>query len=146
MARPNLIASTWPLVIVEWPAELDVHDIRDHFAELADLLDVRRGPLVVVVDGTEARMLHSTLRMRTAEGISAITARAVSRMLGVAYVAPSVVVRGAITAIHWVARPPFPSITMPTRPEALDWARARLRAAGLEIAEARTSASGPVSR
>ena len=131
MSKPRLFAAEWPLVLVEWPAEVDVQDVRDHFEEMALLLDARRGKLAIIVDGTEARVVQSTLRARAAEGISAIAARAASRIIGVAYVAPSIVIRGAVTAIHWIARPPFPSTTVATRREALEWAHARIRASGL---------------
>ncbi len=80
--------------------------------------------------------------------------------LGIAFVIPSPLVRGALTAIFWVAQMPIPHTVHGTVGQALDWACARLvefggpdsipaklkrhgaAALALEVADARTRRTG----
>ncbi len=45
---------------------------------------------------------------------------------GQAYVVASAAMRGAITALHWLSPPVYPTMTFKTFEEGLGWARAKL--------------------
>jgi hypothetical protein len=108
MSRAHLECADWPIVVIKMPVEATAQDIDDHFAELSALLTSRAGRMVAVVDGTEATGLGSAHRARVAAGVLGIVARYGSRIAGVAYVVPSPLLRGVITAIHWLVGVPFP--------------------------------------
>lgn len=124
MARPNLLTNDPRFIVVEWPAEIDASELSAHFAEMTGLLEASKRRLVCVVDVTSAKGMNALLRKEAAQGLRGLAARAASRVAGVAYVTGSVAVRGALTAIHWLAPVPFPTTVVATRAEAMRWAEA----------------------
>jgi hypothetical protein len=129
MSKPRIVADDWPVVLVEWPrGRMDVADLSAHFAEL-NVLVARPGRVAFVMDLTGASLVDSVFRSRAASGLKAAITNAVTSVVGVAYVAPDPVVRGMLTAVHWVVSVPFPTLSVSSRAEALAWAGARLEPA-----------------
>jgi hypothetical protein len=128
MGHPRILDEDWPVVVVEWPERANAAGIKLHFDEMVALLAQRPGPFAVVVDATKARGLDADLRARTAKGIEQLTQASKGRIKGIAYVVPSALMRGIITAIHWLVRAPAPTATFALRGEALRWVRERLAA------------------
>jgi hypothetical protein len=123
--HPRLLTNHWPVLVVEWPATIELADVDTHFDEVGSVLDVRSGPFAFVVDVSRASPPAATVRVRAGERLRIISARYGSRLMGVAYVAPSALARGALTAVHWVARVEFPTAAFGSREEAVGWASER---------------------
>jgi hypothetical protein len=95
-------------------------------AVLAELREhLRRGdPYALVFDMSNAGVPSALQRKRLVAHMAdqAPNIRRVVRGLGV--IAPSPVLRGAITALFWLAPPLVPHRLFETRSEAIDWAEA----------------------
>ncbi|RYE95053.1 MAG: hypothetical protein EOO75_00295 [Myxococcales bacterium] len=127
--RPTISSERWPLVVIHWPGPVELGDVDAHFDELGRLLESRIGNFVVVVDvSAQTSPPNAVIRARAGERLQGVTARFESRLGGVVYVMPSSFIRGAITAVHWLARVEFPFAAVSTRAEALAWAAARVTA------------------
>lgn len=140
-------ASYWPLLIVVVPDQLDaasvadlirrvdkLHERKEHFATLVDTTAVKTLPRA------SERQALAEWQNRTIEVIrryNVITATVIENSL----------VRGAMTAMNWVFRPPNEQVAVATFREGLTICCDRLRAAdvplgvALEAAEARTPGS-----
>lgn len=129
MGHPKILEEDWPVVVVEWPERADAEGIKLHFEEMVEMLGRRTGAYAVIVDASKARGLDADLRARTARGIEKLTEVSKGRIKAIAYVVPSALMRGIITAIHWLVRAPAPTATFSVRGDGLRWARERLEAA-----------------
>jgi hypothetical protein len=122
MPKPRIFKHDPRFVIVEWPPQLDVDDVSEHFQEVVAVLESSEAPRICVVDLTDARGMDALVRKKTAAALDDLVARAASRVRGIVYVAPTAPARGALTAIHWLTSVPFPNAVVDTRAEALRWA------------------------
>lgn len=130
--------SRFPLVIVTPRGEATD-------AEVAAFLDVLKRPLLrrqtylQILDATHATPGTPYQRRIQAEWVGAHAPLIKRYTLGVAFVMPSPLIRGALTAILWFQRLPCPHLVMSTMDEAERWAIDRLRAAGLQLPPAPAS-------
>ena len=125
MAAPRVSDVDWPILLVEW-ADASVREIEAHFVEMRACVASHEGFFAVVVDAGTTSWINAGLRARTAKSVDAATAEFEHRLCGVAYVAPSSVLRGLVTAIHWLVPPRVPITIVADRREAFRWARERL--------------------
>lgn len=65
--------------------------------------------MAVVIDLTDAPMFSATMRKVGSTEMDALYRSVGHKITGVAHVVGSAAMRGALTAIHWVAPPPFES-------------------------------------
>ena len=137
LVRPLLDVDSWPTLLIQWPKALDVDEVDDHFDEVTEILATRAGNFVIVVDLTGSAPPNALVRARAGERLRGLAQRFRQRLGGVAYVVPSAFARGAVTAIHWVARVEFPSTAVSTRREATHWAELRLASRPLATGTAR---------
>lgn len=122
--------SQMPLVRVTYDGEITDDEFRRHLDEYAAL--VRRGRRYgAVFDATRAARPSATQRRMMAEFINAREAELSRVCVGGAFVIDSPLIRGAMTAILWVASMPFPHTVVSSEAEALGWVRGRLAAAGV---------------
>lgn len=84
------------IVIRHVEDELDAY-----FAELAAVL-ARPGPHVLLIDCTDSTLFRNEMRRRQLTFNAANCERIRSTVSGVAFVVPSAVLRGALTAAFWV--------------------------------------------
>ena len=80
-------------------------------------------------DVTRARVGNAVHRKRIAETFTATRRLMGDRVAGQGFVMAHPVQRGALTAILWLARPPWPIETFATRDAAITWAEGKLRTA-----------------
>jgi hypothetical protein len=120
----RVTTTDWPIVLVEYPP----HKVSEsmHMAVLGYLEDlmneaVRRGrKLFFITDLTRMREYSPASHGKaTAEWIKRTSALAKASSVGAAQVTPSAILRGLITAVFWIHRPPTPSIFVATRVEAM---------------------------
>lgn len=87
--------------------------------------------VVTIVDLSEAERAPAIQRKMQSDWIAEHAALLARVSLGTAFVVPSALIRGALTAIFWVHPPPHPHTVLGAFDEALDWALARLDEAGI---------------
>ena len=128
--RAILDESKWPRVYVTWPGEaLQDADFESLVNAMSALL--QRGERFVIIHDAR-RAVRPTPKQR---GIAADAQKrdsaATKRLLaGVALAVSSPLTAGVVTAINWLAPPPYPLKTFSKLTEAETWATARLEAKG----------------
>jgi len=123
--KPHIDLDQWPVVVVHWPSELSIDDVNAHFEEILDLAS-KRETVGIVVDMTASGMPPASLRRHAAQRLREVYGVAGRRVAGVAHVITSPLVRGLLTAVYWLSPPPFSTVVVKTRPEAIVWARHRI--------------------
>jgi hypothetical protein len=97
---------------------------------------------ITIVDLAQADQAPAVQRQMQASWIAENEALLREVSLGTAFVVPSALVRGALTAIFWLKRPPHEHALFATFDEAVDWALVALRRAGLHAPERLCTAEG----
>lgn len=93
----------------------------------AGLLE-RTGPFVLVDDPTQVPAFGANLRRAIGEHVTAHEpAETKRRCRGLSVVVDNALVRGALTAIMWFIRPPYPIKPVASLEDGLAWAREQLR-------------------
>jgi hypothetical protein len=124
--KPRIDVTEWPIVVVEWPQEPSREDVDEHFQEIRALA-LQANTLAIVVDMTASGTPPAKLRQHAARRLKETYAVVGSRVVAVAHVITSPVVRGILTAVYWLSPPPFPTVVVGTRAAAVDWVRERTR-------------------
>lgn len=94
------------------------HGVEAYFDEMTQLL-VRPGPHVILLDCTAAHLPSTSTRRRHLEWQAAHRDLIRAGVGGVAFVIPSAVIRGALTAALWMQPLEAPHVVVRTRREAL---------------------------
>jgi hypothetical protein len=118
--------SQWPIVLCRPSGNSTDEDIVTYIAAHGAAL--RRGPHVTIVDARGGQSMEAKHRRQITDWIKANAAELRLNRLGAAFVSDSVVVRGILTALYWVAPPPYPYQIFKTMNEALAWSHARMTA------------------
>jgi hypothetical protein len=116
-------STDWPLVLMEWPeervAEADFHDALGCIEQLwreGHALGLRS---YEVVDFTRMREIApASQRKYAAEWLRTNETLVKAASVGGAWVTPSAILRGIVTAIMWIHKPPNPTEFFATRPQA----------------------------
>jgi hypothetical protein len=113
--RIDLSAYPFVDVVIEGsdPVDLDVY-----FSQMERVL-MRPGPHVLLVDCQRATIPSTTTRRRHLAWNTKHRDRIRDRVAGMAFVIPSAVIRGALTAIFWMQPLEAPYVVVKTRDEAL---------------------------
>lgn len=125
--QATLDESRWPRVYVTWPAEaMEDEQFESIVSAMSKLLE-RRERYVIIHDARRAvrptpkqRAYAAAAQKRDAEGTRRLLA-------GVALTVSSPLTAGVVTAINWIAPPPYPIKTFSKMDEAEAWATERLR-------------------
>jgi hypothetical protein len=130
---PEVEDKVWPFVISVMPPELSVEFFERYFAKQQELLN-RKERWVHLVDVRLVSKLPDA-RVRAAVGdhtkrIEDLSAR---YNIGTATVIASPLVRGMLTAIHWIMPPPHPFSNVATPVEGIDWLRNCLQKADMHV-------------
>jgi hypothetical protein len=96
---PKINDSTWPVLVIKYPASMTMQDIEAYCAQLEAY--GKRGPYAAVVDigGVDAGAAAPSLRKRLADGVATLSRRGI--IVGEAVVIDSVIKRGLFTAYVW---------------------------------------------
>ena len=123
---PNLDLSEWPLVIFHAPASMTneemqtvmdaVHEIYQHGESFGFLLDLRK---YTKADPEQRKIMTDSLARNEEFGKK--------YCVGAAMIFSSPVVRGILTALHWVRPPVYPQKVFKEEPDARAWVTAKLR-------------------
>jgi hypothetical protein len=121
--------SHWPLVIVEWPTGIAGPEMMDEVLQRLTKLYGRRH--AVLHDGIRVGGMDARPRQRAAQHVEKYADEIKKWVVASAAVAPSMITRGIITAIQWVAPSPSPFKAFADRSEAEEWLLQALRRAGV---------------
>ena len=115
----------WPLLICTAVGESTDDDLAAYTAFL--LTKLRRKEIhAVILDATRGKTMRSTHRRAIADFNHQNEAELKRYRAGLALVTPSAALRGMLTAVYWLFKPPFPYAVFETLPEAEAWAQKRL--------------------
>jgi hypothetical protein len=109
--------SAYPFVDVVIERHVEV-DLDAYFDEMERVL-MRPGPHVLLVDCQRATIPSTTTRRRHLAWNTKHRERIRDRVGGMAFVIPSAVIRGALTALFWMQPLEAPYVVVKTRDEAL---------------------------
>lgn len=124
MAAPKIDESRWPLVVVDWVGEVTFEEIDHHFDGMRALVE-RREPFVVVVDMKAVEGQTARHRQHGGQRLRELGDLASGVVIAAAHVVRSRLVRGALTAVYWIASPPFPTKVFTDRTDAEAWVLAQ---------------------
>ena len=117
--KPPIDISYWPVVVVDWPPVMTAEDVDAHFVEIRALAS-RTEALGIVVDMTLSGTPAAPLRRHAARQLEQSYAVAGRRIVGVAHVITSPLVRGMLSAVYWLSPPPFRTVVVGSRTEAIE--------------------------
>lgn len=127
-----------PLHLQAFPPVFTQDEVDAHFDEV-EAYFVRRNPNLPTALLADARGILSTnarQRQRVALAFERLSPVLGQRAVAHAIVMDSAVVRGALTAVFWIKRPPWPIQLFGTMEEADLWIRQRFAEEGLRAPEA----------
>ena len=125
MSGVRVSTDGWPLVLVTLPAAQSDDEVLAYFDELR-ACRARREPYAIVVDAAASRGFSAKQRRMQAQYVSEGLELSGMYLKGLAFIAPSELIRGMLTAIFWLQRPASPHRVFTTKEEAVAWARERV--------------------
>jgi hypothetical protein len=136
MAVIEIDDSRYPLVRVTFEGHVADH-VFDRYLETMSRLLQRRMKNAIVFDARLAKSPTPMQRSKQAAWLKANRETIQRYSCGSAFVIASAVIRGALTAILWVAPIPGAHVVVATLPEAEAWAIGRLTAEGVSLPAAK---------
>ena len=122
--QPVIERDLAPVFVVRWPDSVTADDLRRHFVDVRAIL--QEGRAAFVIDLRSAGAASASLRRQAASELRQLFDEFGVRVGGVTHVVASPLVQGLMTAVYWLAPPPFPVHTTTRVEEAVTWARGRL--------------------
>lgn len=120
MREPAVDDRFFPLVVNTIPERLDVDHLPAFFAKTEAVLK-RREPYVTISDVTRTRELPTAVVRRALADWSTRNEALMKQFaVGSAIVIESAMIRGGLTALFWLAPPPYPQQVVATIGEGLD--------------------------
>jgi hypothetical protein len=124
--------SRFPIVVMTVSGRVTPADLQHMMDRYDALLAEGERYFNVVIQEAGADGFDAVQRKQIADWQRSREARVKEVNVGSAIVLTSALMRGALTALEWLAPPPTPQRSFSTREEAMEWARASLRQAGIE--------------
>jgi hypothetical protein len=135
MAEPVVDDRYFPLVVNVIPEHLLMEHLPAFHAKTEAILK-RREPYVTITDLTAARHLPSPVARKALADWSERFEPELRRLaLGSAIVIDSALIRGGLTALFWLAPPPYPQQVVATKLEAIEVVRRYYEASGRTVPE-----------
>lgn len=123
----------WPLFVTVMPREAGIDDLRTYFASVTRLYE-RRERFATLVETSDVRSIPGAAERRFIADYQNATIDDIRRYnVFTATVVPSTLVRGAMTALNWLFKPPNEQITVGGFSEGLSVCVDKLRADGASI-------------
>ena len=120
----RISSADWPILLVEFPekrvADADLRGVLQQLESFMKEAVADREKVFTITDLTRMRdFAPASQRKLTADWSHEKSGLAAAAALGAAFVAPSPILRGIITAVLWVRPTPRPTIFVATRREAM---------------------------
>ena len=119
--------SKWPVIKVTPPTNVSNEDIIKILEEFVEFISVeKKGERYgVVQDLRNTKGITSQQRKLITDNINGMKDYAAQYCVGSAMVFDSPVLRGMLTAIFWITKPPYPTQVFKTIEDAEDWIQSR---------------------
>lgn len=117
--------SDWPVVVLTYAGRPSHPELEAHLDEIEQRVLKRKAPFVHVIDQRRGVMPDAVQRALIAKHQERMDAVYARFCLGEAYIVTPES-RAAMTAVFWLAKPPYPYTFVDTMPEARAWAEARI--------------------
>jgi hypothetical protein len=119
-SEPSYDESEWPIFIVRMPGKpLSVEALQAHLDRCGE--PYKRGqPFCMLITGDHPP-LSAVQRKAVAQAMKAHNSLHPGVMVGCAIINRSAFIRGVITAVTWLARPPYPFAVFEDASKAKDW-------------------------
>jgi hypothetical protein len=117
--------SRWPLAVLTYAGRPSNEQLEEHLKEIEEKVLARGDYFVQVIDQSRGEMPDALQRSLIAQHQERMEAQYTKYCLGEAYVVTPQI-RGAMVAVFWLAKPPYPYTFVDTLGEAVAWARTRL--------------------
>lgn len=138
--RPSLLpggisldTARWPLLYVRFRGSADVAIWDGYLEALTRVITQRPGKRVMIMDATECGMVSAAARRKQAEWMAKYDDNTRMFTMGIAFVLPSPLLRGALTAVFWLQPLPCPYAVVKDVPTAMERCEAWLLPHGLKI-------------
>lgn len=115
------------LLISHWPARPSVEDVDELFARTAPLLELHQR--VMILNALSVESAPIAVRDAATKHLKKMDALLKRQLIGQGTVLSSVLVRGALAAIHLLSPPSYPVKTFSQLEPALKWAQELIRKA-----------------
>lgn len=122
--KPTIDGSRAPVFVIRWPVEIEPQEVRQHIDEMREIVRGQRAAFVL--DLTESGVPDAKLRKLVASELQSAFAELGDQVAGVCHVVASPIIRGMMTAVYWLAPPPFETMTTSDLDAAVVWAKKRL--------------------
>lgn len=127
VTRVDIDTTMWPIVVVTPPLTPMTHELVERFkVEWTDLLNHRTERYVCINDLSHAPSMPPAQRRSMTDWMNENERNLAAQCCATAMVFDSMLMRGALTAMLWMFRPPYPTEVFKTREDALRWAREML--------------------
>jgi hypothetical protein len=134
MSRLTLSTEHWPIVVTTLTNGATDQDYDAYFAAFGSKVLNRRQKFTSLVDVSGvSEPPTAAQRKKIADWQKAEVEIGTRYNVGIAMIFTSRVVRGALTALHWLFPPPTITVTFGTRLEAYDWCIERLDETGVPV-------------
>ncbi len=131
--HPWLDVTHAPIYIARLPRVSDDGDLIQYFAALEPFLLKHTRPYVFITDTTFVTSATATQRRIVAESDIRLREHDAKWCAGVAIVAKTALVRGAVTAVYWISPPVYPYRVVATLSEGIVWGHAQLEAVQSQV-------------
>jgi hypothetical protein len=130
---PEVEDKVWPFVISIIPPDPSVEFFERYFAKQMELLQRKERWVHLVDIRLVVKLPDARVRYAVAEQTKKIEDLSTRYNIGTATVIKSSVVRGILTAIHWIMPPPHPFSNVATPQEGVDYLRGCLQKADMHV-------------
>ena len=117
--------SRWPLAVLTYAGRPTNVQLEDHLEEIEEKVLARGDYFVQIIDQRRGEMPDAMQRALIAQHQERMKEQYTKYCLGEAYVVTPQI-RGAMVAVFWLAKPPYPYTFVDTLGEAMTWAETRL--------------------
>jgi hypothetical protein len=131
-ARLSVDTSQWPLVVLTFSGKPTDEQIAAHLKEVEERVLVRGERFVQVIDQTHGEMPSPRQRALIADHQARMEHLYRRHCRGEAY-AVSEAIRGAMIAVFWIAKPPYPYVFVDNLAAGVEWARRLLQEPGTGV-------------
>lgn len=125
-AALTIVEDDWPILRVRWPSTPIDDEELDRLRDLTARALARREPYAMISDARLAPAPNALQRKRMSEDAQAVEALLSRHMVASAVVVSSPVMRAIVTAVNWLAPPPYPVRIFSDITVAEEWVRERL--------------------
>ncbi len=115
--------SQWPLLIVITPGKMTDEGLEDFLDSYSDIIKSQGERYALVLDVSNTQKLNPIQRKKLVNMMETNREFNKEHCAGCAMVFSSKILRGILTAIFWIHKPPHPTKVFTAQQEAINWAK-----------------------